>query len=59
MSSRPDERPDPDPRNEPDTDAMPGSFIDSARNMPGDQPDDDRPPPRTRAHGTESTDDDR
>jgi hypothetical protein len=36
---------------------MPGTFTDSARNMPGDQPEDDTPPSKTLADGTTSSDD--
>lgn len=45
---------DVDPRNESDGDyeSMPGSFVDDAHNMPGDQPEDDTPPPKTIADGT-------
>jgi len=48
---------DQDPRNRSDGEyeSMPGTFIESAPNMPGDQPEDDTPPPKTRADGTEPT----
>jgi len=35
-------------------DARVTSTIDSAHNMPGDQPEDDTPPPRGRATGDEA-----
>ena len=40
-----------DPRNDPDDDyeTMPGSFDDSPSNLPGDQPEDDTPPPKADA----------
>ncbi len=49
------EEPSNDPRNNSDAsyDAMVTSTIDSAHNMPGDQPEDDTPPPRGRATGDE------
>lgn len=46
-----------DPRNDDDVGAMPGSFVDSSQNMPGDQPADDTPPSKTVADGTEERDD--
>ena len=48
--------PENDPRNKSDTEylTMPGTFEDSPFNMPGDQPLDDTPPPKTRADGTDS-----
>lgn len=47
-----------DPRNHADEDNgdMATSMIDSAQNMPGDQPEDDSPPPLGRATGTEQRD---
>jgi hypothetical protein len=36
---------------------MPGTYIDSAHNMPGDQPEDDTPPSKTLADGTSTRDD--
>lgn len=46
--------PERDPRNQQDVGAMPGSFVDSAQNMPGDQPVDDTPPSKAVADGTRS-----
>ncbi len=42
-----------DARNRPpeDYEAMPGSFVDTPHNMPGDQPE-DTPPSKTKADGT-------
>lgn len=48
---------DMDPRNDADVGSMPGSFVDSSENMPGDQPGDDTPPSKTLADGTRSQDD--
>ena len=45
-----------DPRNETDVGEMPGSFVDSAHNMPGDQPEDDTPPSKTLADETRTRD---
>lgn len=45
-----------DPRNREDVDEMPGTFIDSSHNMPGDQPEDDTPPSKTLADGTDESD---
>lgn len=52
--------PENDPRNKSDSDyeTMPGTFVDSPSNMPGDQPTDDTPPPKTRADGTDTESDD-
>ena len=49
-----------DPRNTSDGEhpTMPGTFIDSAHNMPGDQPEDDTPPSKTLADGTAVADGD-
>jgi len=47
---------DMDPRNDDDVGSMPGSFVDSAENMPGDQPEDDTPPPKSVAEGKQSPD---
>jgi len=49
------EEPSNDTRNnsESSCDARVTSTIDSAHNMPGDQPEDDTPPPRGRATGDE------
>lgn len=44
--------PDMDPRNDPEPGEMPGTFVDSPHNMPGDQPEDDIPPSKTLADGT-------
>ncbi len=45
--------PDPTPRDDVDTDeSMTATFIDSAHNMPGDQPEGDTPPSQTLADGT-------
>ena len=51
--------PDSDPRNKSDSDypTMPGTFVDSAHNMPGDQPEDDTPPSKMVADGTADPDD--
>lgn len=48
--------PEMDPRNDGDPGEMPGTFVDSAHNMPGDQPLDDTPPSKTLADGTRSRD---
>jgi hypothetical protein len=50
--------PENDPRNKTDGEyeTMPGSFDDSPSNIPGDQPADDTPPPKSRADGTDSDD---
>lgn len=45
-----------DPRNQEDVGEMPGTFIDSDHNMPGDQPEGDTPPSRTLADGTRTRD---
>lgn len=47
-----------DPRNSAESDypTMPGTFLDSAHNMPGDQPEDDTPPSKTLADGTATRD---
>lgn len=51
--------PETDPRNQAETDeSMPGAFVDSSENMPGDQPEDDTPPSKTIADGTNTPDDD-
>ena len=49
--------PEMDPRNQDDVGEMPGSFVDSDHNMPGDQPEDDTPPSKTLADGTQDHDD--
>lgn len=51
-------KPEDDPRNKSDADyeTMPGSFDDSAENLPGDQPVDDTPPSKTIADGTRTRD---
>lgn len=51
----PNDEPTTDPRmQEPDGDrGIPGEVIDTAHNMPGDQPEDDTPPSRTKATGRE------
>lgn len=48
---------DHDPRNRSDAEyeSMPGTLVDSAHNMPGDQPEDDTPPSKTRADGTDAS----
>ncbi len=61
MSSEEKEKlaePEMDPKNksEGEYETMPGSFVDNAHNMPGDQPDDDTPPPKTVADGTADRD---
>ncbi len=48
--------PEMDPRNEEDVGEMPGTFVDTAQNMPGDQPEDDTPPSKTLADGTRARD---
>ncbi len=48
--------PEMDPRNKKDVDEMPGTFVDSDHNMPGDQPEDDTPPSKTLADGTRTRD---
>jgi|GEM_PF-5445969 len=42
-----------DARNQPNEDyeSMPGTFEDTPHNMPGDQPEDDTPPPLSVAKG--------